>query len=169
LIDDYSRLETNKTTKRREQKTSPALVNTRRFVVFKRKLRTLNSSKLSTLLLLRPRKFLIDPSSFSIHNNDNYDKRTYVTIRTSWQERKKETNKIPDLWKKKNSGSLSPKLSLISGKEFEISFSKLFLISGIPVLLLLLLLLSMRSMRAQELDRQQQRQQVLLHKPQQSS
>jgi hypothetical protein len=68
-----------------------ALVNTRRFVVFKRKLRTLNSSKLSTLLLLRPRKFLIDPSSFSIHNNDNYDKRTYVTIRTSWQERKKET------------------------------------------------------------------------------
>jgi hypothetical protein len=133
LIDDYSRLERNKTTKRREQKTSPALVNTRRFVVFKRKLRTLNSSKLSTLLLLRPRKFLIDPSSFSIHNNDNYDKRTYVTIK-NFMARKKETNKIPDLWKKKNSGSLSPKLSLICGKEFKISFSKLFLISGIPVL-----------------------------------
>jgi hypothetical protein len=48
--------------------------------------------------------------------------------------RKKERNKIPDLWKKKNSGSLPPKLSLISGKEFKISFSKLFLISGIPVL-----------------------------------
>jgi hypothetical protein len=173
LIDDYSRLERNKTTKRREQKTSPALVNTCRFVVFKRKLRTLNSSKLSTLLLLRPRKFLIDPSRFSIHNNDNYDKRTYVTIRTSWQERKKKTNKIPDLWKKKEFGISSSKIIPDLWKRIQDLFLQiipdLWNSCSFLLLLLLLLLLSITSMRAQELDRQQQRQQVLLRKPQQSS
>jgi hypothetical protein len=56
-----------------------------------------------------------------------------VTIRISWKEKK--TNKQNSLsLEKKNSGFLSPKLSLISGKELKISFSKLFLISGIPVL-----------------------------------
>ncbi len=55
----------------------------------------------------------------------------------------KQTNKIPDLWKQKNSGSLSPKLYLISGKEFKYLWN-----SCSFLLLLLVLLLSMRSMRA---------------------